>query len=662
MRLQDIGITHRINAIAISALLGMIAVAVIGLIDISSQMRADRATKTRHEVETVVSLLGHFQAEEVAGRMTRADAQKAALAAVRALRYDGTEYFWINDLDSRVLMQPIKPELEKTDPALIKDAHGKLINFEFTKVVKEQGGAGYVTYYWPKPGSPDAVEKISYLKLFEPWGWVVGSGIYVDDVQAEVRSNAAWLAGEVGLIALVILGFTYLIGRGIVRPVHAITAAMSALAGGNESTEIPGSGRGDEIGAMAKAVAVFKSNAGEKRKLKAQQTQEQSSKARRQEEVDQLVGFFGRSVAGVMQQMTDISTEMTQSAASLQTSSADNGKQAKQVVEEIGRASAAVQTVAAATQQLSASIAEIGRQASDSSRIAGTALSQSEQMAGKVAQLKSAAEQIGAVVELISSISAQTNLLALNATIEAARAGEAGKGFAVVASEVKSLANQTSKATEEIAGQIATIQSATVGTADAIQSISTTVREVSGTATAIASAVVEQSAATQEISRSVADVATSTAKVSDSMQSVSAAALDTQNKAMDFQQTAVTLSDEASTLGSEVKDFLGALQGMGDGEQLRTYDVDVAATVNVSGQEVRARVVKLSPGFALFARAVPAPQGAHVELKLEGIGRTLKARFIETTDKGSYLQLPLTHEHMTFMAQELARFRPAEAA
>jgi methyl-accepting chemotaxis protein len=662
MRLQDIRITPRINAIAVSALLGMIAVAVVGLIGMSGQMRADRATKTRHVVETVVSLLGHFQGLEAAGKMSRADAQTAAIAAVRALRYGGNEYFWINDLDSRVLMQPIKPELEKTDPALIKDANGRTINFEFTKVVKEHGGAGYVTYYWPKPGSPDAVEKISYLKLFEPWGWVVGSGIYMDDVQAEVRSNAAWLAGEVAVIALVILGFTFLIGRGIVRPVHAITAAMSALAGGNENAEIPGNGRGDEIGAMANAVAVFKTNAAEKRKLEAQQALDQGAKARRQEEIDQLVGFFGRSVAGVMQQMTGISTEMTQSASSLQASSANNGKQAKQVVEEITRASAAVQTVAAATQELSASIAEIGRQASDSSRIAGTALSQSEEMAGKVGQLRTAAEQIGAVVELISSISAQTNLLALNATIEAARAGEAGKGFAVVASEVKSLANQTSKATEEIAGQIATIQSATVGTADAIQSISSTVREVSGTASAIASAVVEQSAATQEISRSVADVASSTAKVNESMQSVSSAALDTQNKAMTFQQTAITLSDEASTLGNEVKDFLDALKGMGDGEQLRTYDVDLPATVTVSGQEVRARVIKLSPGFALFVHAIPAPQGAHLELKIDGISRTLRARFIEATDKGSYLQLPLTHEHMTLMAQELVRFAPTKAA
>ena len=661
MRLQDIGITHRINGIAVSALLGMIAVAVVGLLALGGQMRADRATKTRHQVETVVSLLGHFQGEEAAGRMSRADAQKAAIAAVRGLRYGDNEYFWINDLEARILLQPMAPKLESSEPSQLKDANGLPIIMEFAKVAKALG-AGYVAYYWPKPGSPDPVEKISYVKQFEPWGWVVGSGIYIDDVRAEVRSESAWLAGEVALIALFILGFTFLVGRGIVHPVKSITAAMSTIAGGDEGVEIPGRGRGDEIGAMAKAVAVFKTQAVEKRTLQEHRAREQAATARRHEETDQLVGFFGRSVAGVMQQLADISTEMTKTASSLQSASGGTSKQAKQVVEEITRASASVQTVAAATHELSASIAEIGRQASDSSRIAGTALAQSEEMAGKVTQLKSAAEQIGAVVELISSISAQTNLLALNATIEAARAGDAGKGFAVVASEVKSLANQTSKATEEIAGQIATIQAATVGTADAIQSISSTVREVSGTASAIASAVVEQSAATQEISRSVADVAASTSKVSESMQSVNTAAHNTMNTAMDFQQTAVTLSDEASTLGNEVKDFLGALQGMGDGDRLRTCDVDLPATVTVSGQALSARVIKLSPGFALFARAIPAPQGTHVDLQIDGINRTLKARFVETTDQGSYLQLPLTHEHMTFIAQELARFARAEAA
>ena len=214
--------------------------------------------------------------------------------------------------------------------------------------------------------------------------------------------------------------------------------------------------------------------------------------ARRQEQIDQVVGFFGRSVSGVFNAVSTASTDMSRTSALLKESASETGSQAKDVMIEVEQTNTTVQTVAAASQQLTSSIEEIGRQSNESSRITGEAIAQSDQVVAKVTALRDAAKQIGTVVELISNIASQTNLLALNATIEAARAGEMGKGFAVVASEVKSLANQTAKATDEIGSQITAIQSATADAADAIQGIAGTIHKVNEIAGSIAAAVIEQ--------------------------------------------------------------------------------------------------------------------------------------------------------------------------
>jgi methyl-accepting chemotaxis protein len=473
---------------------------------------------------------------------------------------------------------------------------------------------------------------------------------------AAAISRASLMQEILGAFALVIgAALALLIGRGITRPLTGMTEAMTKLAAGDRGVEVPARENTDEIGAMARAVEVFKQDAIAKYDMEEKQTREQEIQARRQEEIGQLVGFFGRSVGGVFTALAAASANMTQSSTALEESASETGAQTNIVLNEVEQTAQTVQTVAAASQELSSSIEEIGRQAGESQRISTAAMHQSDEVVTKVAELRAAAEEIGTVVELINSIAGQTNLLALNATIEAARAGDAGKGFAVVASEVKSLAAQTAKATEQIGGQIGAIQSAAVRAAEAIQGIAETVRQVNEIAMAIAAAVVEQAAATQEIARSVEIVSGNTANVAQSMERVRGAVGGNGETASEVRRTASTLSTESGTLSDEVKDFLAALSELGDGEKLLTYDLNAQATVILDGRSITGRVTRMSPGTALFVGPLVAAAGTALELRVEGFDRPMRVRFVEASGVGVHLQLPLGHDHLTYAAHVLTR-------
>ncbi|MBN9497138.1 MAG: HAMP domain-containing protein [Alphaproteobacteria bacterium] len=370
-----------------------------------------------------------------------------------------------------------------------------------------------------------------------------------EDISITLALSAIALA--LGLI------FAFLIAKGITAPIGGMTGAMTKLAGGALETDVPSLSNKDEIGAMAKAVQVFKDNALKVRALEAEQ---KAAEARAAEEkraaMNALADGFEAKVGGVVTEVSTQATRMQESASQMTATAEETSRQATAVAAASEEASTNVQTVAAATEELSSSISEISRQVTESARMSSKAVDDVGKTSQTVEALANAAQKIGNVVQLISEIASQTNLLALNATIEAARAGEAGKGFAVVASEVKSLASQTARATEEIGTQINEIQTATGQSVEAMRSIGETIASMNAIASTIAAAVEEQGAATTEIARNVQQAAAGTSEVSSNITGVTRAAEDTGSAASLVQQAAVDLGSQAKDLRAAVEQFL----------------------------------------------------------------------------------------------------------
>ncbi len=360
----------------------------------------------------------------------------------------------------------------------------------------------------------------------------------------------------IGAGLLIGLVLALVIGAGIANPITKMTGSMKALAEGDKTVEIPGSGRADEIGDMAEAVVVFKKNMIKADELAEAQRKEQEAQLNRAKTVEKLTKTFDAEVTNILGDVSSATTQMESTATSMASTAEETSKQATAVAGASEQASTNVQTVSAATEELTASIGEIGSQVSQSVNIAGSAVNEATRTHQTIQGLVDASAKIGEVIGIITDIADQTNLLALNATIEAARAGDAGKGFAVVASEVKNLANQTSSATQEISDQISGIQNSTNEAAAAIEGIGNTINQINEIGTTIASAVEQQTAATTEIARNVEQASAGTVEVSDNIGSVNQAAEDTGSAAHQVLDASQEMSDKANTLSQKVQQFL----------------------------------------------------------------------------------------------------------
>jgi methyl-accepting chemotaxis protein len=349
----------------------------------------------------------------------------------------------------------------------------------------------------------------------------------------------------------------WLIGRGISGPVVRLCTVMGALAGGDKTIAVPGVERGDEIGAMAKAVDIFKRNMSEMDRLRdEQENHKRIAQIESKAALRKLADGFENQVGGVIQSVGSATAQLQVVSQHLQDNAARTSTEAASVATASAQSAANAQAVASASEELTASINEIAKQVESARLIAAQADEEATRTTDLVQKLSHTVSAIGAIVALINDVASQTNLLALNATIEAARAGEAGRGFAVVASEVKNLANQTAKATEEIAGKIGAVQSGTEDAANAIASITRVMSQMSAISATIAAAVEQQSAATAEIARNVEQAASGTHEVSARIAKVDLAARETGSTANEITGSANALSAQTETLRNEVGRFL----------------------------------------------------------------------------------------------------------
>lgn len=501
--LRRFSISQRLFAVISLTLLIIVALVAGFAADFRQSLLDGRALKTQHLVESGMGVMQHYHDRQLNGELSEEQAKAQAMVALGGLRYGNNDYFWVHTLDLQMLMHPFSTALVGNSVAEVKDPNGKFLFREMNEVVRADS-AGFVEYHWPKPGVTDPVPKISYVSLFEPWGVVLGTGVYLDDVDGFFWADMTPKLILVGVGLLLLVGINLLIARSINGPLGQAMRAMNDIATGDgDLTRRLDATGSDEVAKLAHGFNAFT------------------------DKVSGVIDELREVVSRNRQIATEVGSAMAKAEASYNQQSTE------------------LETIASAVEEMSSTVEEIARRMSDSAEAAKDAGEQTARghqtadntstmmatlasdiaRAGQaVSELDDSSKTIGSVLGVIRGVADQTNLLALNAAIEAARAGEQGRGFAVVADEVRTLASRTQRSTDEIQEMISLLQTGTTKAVDSMQSshrqseemqaqveasrtalgsIATSVSTITDLTHQVAAAAEEQSQTSSEIARSL---------------------------------------------------------------------------------------------------------------------------------------------------------------